>query len=173
MSVITVSCPTCSLWFRANSSYQGQQVRCPNCMNVVTVPAHLENLQNDQTVDSQGDKQDPSTPPSARLPKHRRSRRTVESLLPPRATDEAPPSDSVRLPDRPEPGDLFPAQQPTNERELVVSSTRETDNRIRREFQPRSRQPAKNPRFWKNLIMWLICTLILLVTTFVLAKLSV
>ena len=173
MSMITVSCPTCSQGFRANSSYLGQQVRCPNCMNVVTIPAHVENLQSNQTVDFQSDKQPASNTPSVHLPKHGRSRRAVETLLPPRIAEEARPPDSVRLRDRPVPGDLFPAQQHALAKELIVSSTREADNRSSREFQLRSPQPGKNSRFWKNLIMWLICTLILLVTTFLLAKLSI
>ena len=173
MSMITVSCPTCSQGFRANSSYLGQQVRCPNCMNVVTIPPHLENPQSNQALDFQVDKQAPSNTPSVRVSKHRRSRRAVETLLPPRIAEEARPSDSGRLPDRPVPGDLFPAQQDTTASELVVSSTQETDNRRPGDFQSRLREPGENPRFWKNLIMWLICTLILLVTTFVLAKLSI
>ena len=173
MSMITVCCPTCSQGFRANSSYLGQQVRCPNCMNVVTLHAHGENLQSNQSVDFQSDQQPASKTPSVHLPKHRRSSRAVETLLPPRVAEEARPSHSVRLRDRPVPGDLFPAQQHALAKELIVRSTQEADNRSSREFQLRAPQPGKNSRFWKNLTMWLICTLILLVTTFLLANLSI
>lgn len=173
MSMITVCCPTCSQEFRANSSYLGQQVRCPNCMNVVTIPAPGENAQSNQGVDFQSDQQPGSKTPSVHLPKTKRSRRAVETLLPPRVAKEARPSASVSLPDRPLPGDLFPTQQHTLAKELAVRSNREPGNRSSREFQLRSPQPGKNSRFWKNLTMWLICTLILLVTTFLLAKLSI
>ena len=173
MSMITVCCPTCSQGFRANSSYLGQQVRCPNCMNVVTIPAPGEHLQSNQNIDFESDQQSGSKTPSVHLPKKKRSRRAVETLLPPRVAEEVRPSDSVRLPDRPVSDALFPTQQDTLAKELVVRSTREAGNRSSREFQLRSPQPGKDSRFWKNLTMWLICTLILLATTFLLAKLSI
>ena len=171
--MITVCCPTCSQGFRANSSYLGQRVRCPNCMNVVTIPAAGENLQSNQSVDFQNDQQPDSKTTSVHLPQKNRSRRAVDTLLPPRVAEEVRPSDSVRLRDRLVSGDLFPAQQHALAKELVVRSTREADNRSSREFQLRSPQPGKNSRFWKNLTLWLICTLILLLTTFLLAKLSI
>lgn len=173
MSMITVCCPTCSQGFRANSSYLGQRVRCPNCMNVVTIPAAGENLQSNQSVDFQNDQQPDSKTTSVHLPQTNRSRRAVDTLLPPRVAEEVRPSDSVRLRDRLVSGDLFPAQQHALAKELVVRSTREAGNRSSREFQLRSPQPGKNSRFWKNLTLWLICTLILLLTTFLLAKLSI